>query len=193
MKLRVLLVPLLAVALALPATSAFADKLVKTDATGDVLKSDENGENPAPDQAQGDIVRTAIIHGPSNVTVKIAHRQLDKVGRIVTYIAVKSDKGRSAYRSITVVAAPTTYYGKVRVENANGRKVTCRTTRSLDYAANITTLTIPRRCLGSPRWVRVAVGVITTQNGFQAVNVDDARGNGTLGDDDPFFSTKVFR
>lgn len=193
MKLRTLLVTVIAVAWTLLTPPAFADRLVKADASGDVIKADQTGEVIDPERADGDIIRTTITHGTGNVKIKIAYRELAKVGRGFIFVAVKSNKGRSAYRNFTITTAPNKYYGTVRVENANGKKATCRTTHTVDYAANTALLVIPRRCLGSPRWVRVAVGTVTAQNSLQLAYVDDARGNGTAGENDPFFSTKIFR
>jgi hypothetical protein len=191
MKLRSAVLALTAAAVVLAPTTALADTLSKADTSGDVLKaSGPSGGAVDPTRAIGDITRTVITHGPSNVKVKVFFRDLQKVGKIVTIIPVKTDKG---YRRFEIVAGPGKYYGTVTVRNAKDKKVTCKTTRTIDYAANTALLVVPRKCLSNPRWVRVGAGVLSTQDGFQTIYGDDARTNGTVGGEDPTFSNKVFR
>jgi hypothetical protein len=195
MKFRAALPALAAAALVLLPAVAHADTLTKTDAAGDVLTEGGSASTAGtldPTRTNGDITRSVITHGPSNLKVKLVHRDLAKVGRIITVISVKTDKAKN-FRRFEIVAAPGRYYGTVVVHNKADKKVSCKTTRKIDYAANTTLLTIPRRCLGNPRWVRVGAGVITTDNGFGSIYGDDARTNGTVGGEDPVFSNKVFR
>jgi hypothetical protein len=194
MKLRAAL-PIAAAALVLAPGIAHADTLTKADKAGDVLKSATTGggaDTVDPTRANGDITRSIITHGPSNVKVKLVHRDLSKVGRIITIISIKTDKAKN-FRRFEIVAAPGKYYGVVTVHTKAGKKVSCKTTRKVDYAANSTLLVIPRKCLGNPRWVRVGAGVVSTDDGFTTLYGDDARTNGTVGGEDPVFSNKVFR
>lgn len=193
MKLRSVLLAFTTTALVLTSGTAFADTLTKVDAAGDVAKQVEDTTTVDPTVTNGDITRSVIRHGASKVRVKLAFRDLAKTGHLVGLVSVRSNKGRSAARDITIVAGPGAYGGRVHVENANGKTVTCRTTRTIDYVANTLVLEVPRRCLGYPRWIRVGIGVITSPDTFTTAYLDDARTNGSVSGSEPVLSKRVYR
>lgn len=195
MKLRSAVLAFTTTALVLTSGTAFADTLTKADPAGDVAKAEGDSETTTIDPAytNGDITRTVINHGARKVRIKIVHRDLAKTGHLLSMISVRSNKGRAAARNFVIVAAPGAYGGKVQVENATGQARSCRTTRTIDYAANTTVLEIPRSCLAYPKWVRVGVGVVTSPDKFTTVYLDDARTNGSVSGNELVLSKRVYR
>lgn len=193
MKFRSVLVAATTAALVVPSGAAVADSLVRKDAAGDVSKSVGQSTTVDPTRTNGDITGTVIKHAGSKVKIKIYHRDLAKTGYTVSLISVRSNKGKKAQRNFSIAAIPGAYYGKVMTTNASGKKKSCKTTKTLDYAANTTLLVIPRSCLGNPKWVRVGIGVVSTADDFETTFVDDARTKGTVNTAEPVISKRVYR
>ena len=193
MKFRSALVAAATVALVVPSGSALADTVVRKDQAGDVSKSVGDTTTPDPSRKNGDITRSVIKHQGSSVRVKIKHRDLVRSGNIITVVSVRSSKGKKAQRTFSIVAVPGGYAGKVLVENAKEKTVSCRTKHTISYRKNTTELVIPRSCLGNPKWVKVGIGVITATKDLETAYADDARTSGTVSGDDPVLSKRLYR
>lgn len=131
-----------------------------TDATGDVLAVDpvqnDATTTPAPDRATGDIRKVVIKHTARKVVVRVGMRAWltgrgwAVVGHIVTprtRYEVRgirpSDKGR---KFVVLVHKP----------GPREKSLRCRGLAATENAAGgVLTFTVPRSCLGAPKWVRV--------------------------------------
>ena len=157
-------------------TAAHADKYVASDALHDVAKLDGTTATLQPDRTEGDIVRSSVRHRAKRVILTMRFSELSAVGLGDLHLfAIRSDK---LNRLIVVDTGPDHWGGKVFVEKPNGKKVKgCSVRRTIDYAGNTATVSVPRSCLGKPRWVKVAMqhGTFVTQDDLY---VDDARATG---------------
>jgi hypothetical protein len=171
-------------------TAAHADKYVHTDATGDVVSfSTGASDAAAPEQVNGDVVRSSVRHRARKVVLTMRYRDLNGSGYTVHFYAIHTSK---MTRHVSLVTFPGHHSGKVVMTNKAGTPVHCRVTRNIDYTANTATVGIPRSCLGRPRWVKVGMAMITspTQK-FSTGFADDA---GTDGDfNSPAWSPRVYR
>lgn len=178
-----LLAAALSLALLVPA-AAHAEKVVTEDAVADVLTFEgESFEDalPAPEQANGDVVRTVVSHGDSRLRVRVQFRALEPR----TY----------QFRIIEIATADTKY--EISVERLGGKPVAsisrrrgdveCRGLKAqVDMGAALLTVSLPTSCLESPRWVRVGVGAVAlddddaVQPDGGAVYADDAHRAGEI-------------
>jgi hypothetical protein len=174
-----LTVALVAVLGSWPAT-AIAESRVWRDATGDVAQSrvGSNVYAPAPAQAQGDIVRTRVVHAARAIWIQVRFRDLTtKANGNFHLVAIRSDR---RVRTIEVNAFPGHWEGTATMRNKRGVAVACAITHRLDYARHRLMLRVPRTCVGKKSsWVRV--GVRSTVAGTTSVYTDDARATGTVG------------
>lgn len=131
----------------------------------------------APDETSADIVRTTIDHARKRLTLTIALRDLVEVDGQVPEFRIFTPRGRYAL-PVTVVDGqasadllPMGGQDNVTVSVGEDGSVTvtetavkrCRTVRArLDVAADTVVASVPTACLGSPKWVQVAAGVLRT-------------------------------
>ena len=160
-------------------TAANADKYVAADTTDDVVKlASDNSTTPQHGRTEGDIIRTTVRHRAKRVVITMRFAELSAVGLGDLHIfAIRSNK---LNRVIGVDTGPGHWGGKVVVEKPNGKKVSgCNARRTVDYTANTATVSVPRSCLGKPRWVKVAMqhGTFVTEDDLY---VDDAHTNGRI-------------
>lgn len=193
MKLRSPLVAALAAALLAPAGAATAGSVVVADPAGDLVDHGEHGSTLAPGYEIGDITGALVRHGARKVRVTIAHRDLAKVGVLTSTVLVRTGKGKAAARRITVTAGPGDYRGTVAVTNGYGRKVACPVARRISYTEETVRVAVPRRCLGNPRWVRVATGVVSTPDHYASLYTDTAGAGASLDFQEPVYSRRVYR
>jgi hypothetical protein len=161
--------------------TAHAAEEVIRDARGDVVAYDSvtGREWVAPSSANGDILRTRIVHNQHAVLVRVNFRALNRRGDF------RSDQLRiltndSLRREVHLVAGPGFWRGTAWMARPNGREVRCDITHSIDYANNVVRIRIPRSCLGNPRWVRVGVGSFWSDGSLMFF--DDAQLNGEIRD-----------
>ena len=82
---------------------------------------------------------------------------------------------------VTVQAMPGKWKGMAELTKVSGKKVTCKGLRhSIDYDRATVVASIPRSCLGNPKWVKVGVQSGSTSD-FNTFYLDDALTNGTVG------------
>ncbi|HET6167453.1 MAG TPA: hypothetical protein VFE07_11550 [Marmoricola sp.] len=183
-----------ALAVTLTPTSAFAQRYTHHDITGDVLSgpadSDANPSTP-DDRANGDVVWSTVIHKRHRVVMKMQLRDIawnDETNLYGFIIKTKSMK-----RIVTVFASEGIRGGKTLMTKPSGKRVACHISRKIDYTANNVTVSVPRSCLGTPRWVKVGMATVFL-NGFASGDtewVDDANSS-TLGSN-PVLGPKVRR
>jgi hypothetical protein len=159
-------------------TAAHADKYVASDATKDVVLLASDGTTTAePDRIEGDILRSTVRHKSRRVVMTMRFAELSAVGLGDLHVfAIRSNK---LNRVVSVDTGPGHWGGKVEVFKPNGKKVRCAARRAVSYDLNTATVSIPRRCLGNPRWVKVGMqhGTFVTQD---EIHVDDALTNGRV-------------
>jgi predicted nicotinamide N-methyase len=157
-------------------TAAHAASRTFDDGAGDVW---ELAQNPAavPDRDQGDITRTTFTHGAHRVIVRTSFVELNRVGRILIFSQLRTNTGQ--VRGLSLTARPNHYRGQAVLENRRGTNVKCAVAGSFDYARNVATVSVPRRCLDNPRTVQARFGVATFmgQRGFADNPINDGPTN----------------
>jgi hypothetical protein len=139
------------------------------DATFDVTQpSEQNGAEeefvPAADRAIGDITRFEVRHGEHRVRFRISAQELLR--------PIVDDTYESVFAGVSVRTDAGNFYAFVVLGNYDTRSVmfvgrqdeeprSCAgKARSFDESSDTLTLSLPRRCLGEPRWVQ-AIGSIS--------------------------------
>lgn len=176
--LRGLVAALTAAALLVP-TAAHAGKSVHRDAVGDVVSlsiEDESEElTPAPDQKRGDVTRTVANHRAKRVVFKVKMRELPRrasMHGVSTRIVTK----QRSY-SLDIFRVPG--FGKDAIlSTRRGKVIECE---GLSHTRNdkrrTISFSVPRSCIGNPRWVRLGAGVFHMSNGTKAF-VDESHRDG---------------
>lgn len=159
-------------------SAAQADRYVQADPAGDVVTVHYNPLStvPAPTVTEGDIVSSSVRHKARKVLLTMRFVELDRTGQgRIFFYGIRTG---SMTRYVTLAAAPGRWAGKAQVVKPSGKKVSCRVTRAIDYAANTATIGVPRSCLGDPRWVKVGMQAASYIDDL--VYGDDARTNGRI-------------
>ena len=178
-RLATRLVAVLAPVALLVPTAAHADQVTVDDAVGDAkalnladglfAPSADAGENPflpAPAETATDITRTTIAHG-RRVSVTTHFRDLVETADHSVDIRIVTPDGRfslSVGRSADGFVYTELFPPVLLVGDRPGRPRPCRSVRGrYDVAAETVTASVPAVCIGSPRWVQVAVGATRLQ------------------------------
>ncbi|MGL5811178.1 MAG: hypothetical protein ACRCYQ_14650 [Nocardioides sp.] len=159
----------------LAAGPAGAERYTKRDRAGDAMKVDVDQDlalSPAPGQKHSDVVRTTIDHRGTQMVADVRMRNLRKIGAtrgIELIVLVETNK-----KNFTVQAKR---YGakKAKVTVFKGQaKRRCKAARiTISAKRDLVRVSVPRVCLGKPRWVKVGVGVIGAETA-KGVFFDDA-------------------
>jgi hypothetical protein len=176
----VLVVPLLV------AGPAAADTEVKTDPRGDV--SEVRGREQAP-RPSADVLQLRSQHQDGRVAMQVELVDLDTTSSVGTNFGVVTSDGRHFLAYVqrdedgdrVVGLLDLDEMGNVDCPSLEGR---------LLPAADRVAVSIPRLCLGRPRWVRtgaVAFGVVEQ---LVLTYADDARRDGRTRQPYPFLGTK---
>jgi hypothetical protein len=175
-----------AVSAALVPVAAQAGSYSSPDASGDVVKFDfsagEETPSKAPDVTDGDIVNSRVVHGPRRLTIEVQYRDLNASGGQIAHgFLIGTNKHRK--REIVLTAVPGHWQGHKIMLSGHGKRVRCKGVHwSLQYGANLVRLSVPRRCLGNPKWVHVGIGTIEQPASGEAFFLDDANLTGTTGE-----------
>jgi hypothetical protein len=131
------------------------------DAVGDVesttwnFKTDrESGPNAEPDNTDTDITRLSARHKPRRLVLRASLRDItaDSGGM---YYEIRTPGTRRPYYAMQRLGT-STELPAFRLYRGNGKIVRCTgVRRSVDRTTEQAVVSIPRRCLGRPRWVRV--------------------------------------
>ena len=159
-------------------TEAHAGSYVRPDPASDVSSS--TGDGPfvrTPSRIEGDIRSSGASHMPRRVQVAIGFAQLTQSTELTGHLfQLRTNKGR--VRVVTVLAGPGHWAGRTVMQKPNGRRVRCRFGTRIDYVTDRVTVSIPRRCLGRPRWVKVGIIAVTIED--DVFFADDALTDGIL-------------
>jgi hypothetical protein len=157
-RLAALLAP---AALVLPA-AAHAETAVTEDAAGDArawTAYQEFQYVPAPDEASVDVIRTAAAFGERRLSVAVHFRDLEVRVRHETLVRVWTPRGAFDVTAERRSARRTT----VSLARQGGDAVRCRgLSAAYDGAADTVAISVPARCIGAPRWVRLGVRATAT-------------------------------
>ena len=158
--LRSALVASTLAAVLLPAAAADAATLKVVDARDDTWSMDMTTDQPvkAGSQINVDLVRTTVKHSAGKVTVTSGYVDLKKTtNRFGLDVRFRTNKGLK--REVVVeTLSRATWGGSHHLSKPNGDPVPCKgLTHAIDYTANTVTVSVPRACLGTPRWVQASI------------------------------------
>lgn len=143
----------------------------------------------APKMARADIVKIRVVNGARRVRVILTMRNLAKVGGTTYfYAALRTRRGEW---QVVFQTEPGTWGGsKPLFRDRDGNPRACaRVRHSVNYRANTAALSVPRRCLKRPRFVRVYSDVSLFERGWSYSD----RAYSTGLDQGIVFGPKVYR
>jgi len=168
----------LALTVVSPATAQAASRTF-VDGPGDVWA----GAVKVPDRDQGDILRTTFTHSQRQVVVRTAFADLRRQGRILVFTRLRTNTGQ--VRKLSVTATRNQWRGQAMLLTRRGAPVRCRISHTIDYAANVVVVRLPRTCLDNPRTVEAKFGV-ATWNKAQRVFTDNPINHGSTDNLPPY-------
>lgn len=153
----------------------------------------QSGSKPGkvdPDRRNGDVTAVRVTHGPRKVVLELRFATLKATGswhrhwfRLVTDEGVR--------RELAVTAGPGSWQGRARLTGVDQTPEGCTLGSTITYGSGGSArVVVPRSCLSSPAWVRVAAGSVTASG--STTWADDARTTGKLYDA-PVFGPRVER
>lgn len=172
-------------------TAAHADKLVRVDASHDVVKYAQTSQTVQPDRTEGDIVRSVVRHTAKRVVMTMSFAELTPTG--IGAFNVFMIKTPTMTRTVALQTIPGYWDGRAFFyKGVAGHAATCLGIRhKLDYTANTATVSVPRRCLHNPKWVKVAMQHNDSPTNYDTY-MDDALTDGRM-EDHPVYGPKVRR
>lgn len=155
LRLAALVAPL---ALLLP-TAAHAETVVTEDPAGDARAwtyFQEFQFVEAPEEASVDVIRTAAALGQRRLSVAVHLRDLEVRPRHETLLRIWTPRETFDVTARRLSARRAT----VSLARQRGEAFGCRgLSVAYDGAADTVALSVPARCIGSPRWARLGVEV----------------------------------
>jgi hypothetical protein len=167
-----LVAAMLAAACTMATTTAQAQQLERTDGTGDVVlrDPDSNQVTVEPDWANGDIVGLRVNHGPHRVKARLTFDELTRnVGAIFHDFEIRTPRRHFSAQVLTNEDAwkgDSELWLPGRPKDCDGLK------HKVDYAQDVVRVWVPRKCLGSPRWVRVGAGTSTWREDDESEGIE---------------------
>jgi hypothetical protein len=165
------------------------DRTRRTDATGDVTADDLSGDDPVldPSWTNGDITLFSARHRHHRVTARLKLAELRR-GPGELWVSHR-------FRFLTSRGGGFEVLGTVGLDGGGpqgvwrlsaGRNLRCRGLRhAIDYRANTVGISVPRSCLGRPRWVRVGAETSSYSEAQEMHRSDDALFNGQHASPEP--------
>ena len=174
---RALVVLLVSLAGAFTLTPAsYADRMVHRDARHDVMRLTQNDDLvPAPHVRDPDVLRVKVAHRQHRLSIVLHFAALRHHRSRLHIATIRTDHGR-----FYELDAQTSASGRDRVQltgfgNEDGPIACPRIRYRVGFRRDVVRASVPRRCLETPRWMKVGTGVI---------RVDRSRGDETLFADD---------
>lgn len=163
-----LLLPLVTVAALLVGAPAQAATNAVRDAKGDMVAYD-GSVTSAPDMRVGDLTRLATKHAKTRLTLTTTFAEGPASNYWVGWTVV-TPKRTYRVQDIAFFASE----GVAVIERGDFKRFECRGLKLSESASRKTiALTVPRRCLGNPAWVRT--GVLSQVVVDDQMYVDDGR------------------
>lgn len=175
------------IASTLPALSAPATAQTRTvqDPSNDVVILDPDSphvgsQHPDPLRTNGDLTSMTLRHGVHRVRLRLNYTALTLEPDSIQFHGVRLRTGHRNYE-VSLFADPEHPQGQ-RLFRRGNRILRCHgITSSIDYTDATVRFSVPRRCLGSPQWVRAGAGAgVLTGNQMYA---DDVSLDGRVRDD----------
>lgn len=147
------------------AAPAQAERWTHDDAVGDVVRETmgdiDAGMTPAPERTNIDVTRVVANHKGRNLTIKVRTRTAMK-GVFMANGMIRTPRKRLL---LVTMRMPMVGNNVELLDFSSKREdptVRCPgLKRTFDKSRTVMTLTIPRSCLGNPRWVRFSLDVMT--------------------------------
>lgn len=151
--------------IAMTAIPANAQTVRHHDTTHDVVKistSDDGQGTVQRDRRQGDITWVRATYSKRSLFLSMRFRQLAKQHRKqLHYFSIRTSGG---IEHEAIVDSGTKYpRGNASLTTASGGFLHCPLQHRVSYRHAVVTVTVPARCLGNPRWVRVGYGEAAEQ------------------------------
>lgn len=145
-------------------TATLPNRATTTDTTGDVAYVRVIDDQVLPggvakNRAMGDIRTVQVTHA-ATVRVLIKYVELNRVGRDHFHV-VQLRTPRRSYE-VDLYATTGRWRGDPTLYTANGTSPRCTLAWKIDYTANTAVISVPRRCIGSPTWIRAGAGMSNT-------------------------------
>jgi len=116
-------------------------------------------------EATDDITSVRTTHGAKAVNVAIHLRELPRTDNVALVEIRTSAPGHPAY--LALAARTDGYKTRVLTDQTGSSKLRCKNMRvRFDGADDVVRMHIPRRCIGSPKWIRT--GAMVMQDGPKA-------------------------
>lgn len=173
-------------------TAARAHSVSDRDAARDVVKSDYDGfqdrtaeTTPVPDRARDDVTETTLTHGTARVGVGIKFVELERVRRGADgedWLSVKLETNVGTRWTLTLYTTAKRPDGVTEFYRGNDELVRCPVRSSIDYRDNRIMVTLPRRCIGNPRWLQFRVLAYATEGNLTLYSDDALRDGALVGD-----------
>lgn len=164
-----------------PAAAASAHSLTIDDSTADTWENVYNPDTQSDDwfaagsKLNTDITRTVVKHSANRITITATFADLKaKDARYGLVDRLRFDHGPKV---VADVDANGKWKGQAYLfTDHSGEQITCAgLTHAIDYSADTVEVSIPRACVGKPKWVEVAE--------FSVSNVSDDAGSHSYIDD----------
>jgi hypothetical protein len=140
---------------------AFAQRLVIGDGPGDSWEEHHDPSTgdvtytQAGSPVNADVLRTVVRHRAHSVLVRTAFADLrNNAQGVVSGIKIRTNEG--LHRQVWVMKDGSASGSQVALVTPRGRQVRCHgLSKSIDWAGDSISVTVPRSCLSAPRWVQV--------------------------------------
>ncbi len=164
---------------------AHADTITTRDARHDVQRQppSENAEPTlAPSRREGDVISFRVAHRADRVLLRIRYDRLSRPRHRQQVVHVVSMRTwRTGLSTASLIATKDEPQGTLLWEGRRPHR-TCDGLRTrIDYRADRVIFSVPRECLGNPRWVRAGGGTGTLSR--HALWYDDAQLDGGFGEE----------
>ena len=156
------------------APAAGAGEVRVRDARGDmwVIEEGSTNPNPAPAARIGDFVRSTFRHTSARVLVKSKFVELERTGRrFIMWTNLQARSGKRWFAGVETT--PRDRNGRTLLFTGAGTDIACNLRHRVNYRLNTVRLSIPRRCLGTPRTLRFGQLSEFSERNLRFARVDD--------------------
>lgn len=135
------------------ASPSYADKHKVSDATGDVIAfSGEGDEVPAPENVNTDVITSVANYSNKRVSIR---------ARFVDLKAGDAKAGLFAQIKTNKLSYELGLGSGFDLITRRGKTIKCAgKTKAVSVTEEFIEMSVPRKCLGSPRWIKVGIGAI---------------------------------
>lgn len=184
MKLRLLsAIAATTAAVTLVPGAAHADRQSHADATGDVVKLSIADAQPVPQNKAADLTRIAATHSGRRLELTAQVRELAADGYAVVWdVKTPALRWRVYFDKGTAPA-------ELVLEVAGAGESPCNLSGKASDRTDRVRVTVPRACLGNPRWIRF--GALVQQGVDGGTAVDDGRRTGSFPDEGSYLGPRV--